>query len=228
MTKIFILLFVVAMMLTTCGTPTLPCGDFTFSGTPHTNRGINMSLNFDFDPATCGAPACTCDTVAYVQIVRILDFDTGNYLAPNTDQQNRLVTGRTSATMNGWAIDRISSRNWGYYARNNDGTFASYLTTGSSSTDAILTDGPYGWPDQSWFDAVSVPVCIDADATCENELAGYYYWLFIVGSGGTASDPIHKIGVDWNQDAFDEAVLEWNNDAAGLSKNAFPTFSRMP
>ena len=68
MTKKVVLFFVVAMVLATCGTPTLPCGDFTFSGTPHSNRGINMSLNFDFDPATCGAPACTCDTVAYVQI----------------------------------------------------------------------------------------------------------------------------------------------------------------
>ena len=227
MIKRTILLFIVAMILSACGTPTLPCGDFTFTGAPHSNRGIDMNVRFDFDPGTCSA-TCTCDTVAYVQIVRIVDFETGNFLAPNTDQSNRIVTGRTETTSNGWAVDRLSNRVWGYYGRNNDGTFAATLTTGSNTTDAILRDRPSGWPDTSWFDAVSVPVCIDTDAACENQLAGYYYWLFFVGSGGSVSDPIHKIGVTWNREAFDEAVLEWNNDAPGLSKNAFPSFSRMP
>ena len=97
MTKRVILLFIGAMILSACGTPTLPCGGFTFNGTSHSNRGIDMDVSFDFDPATCGA-TCTCDTVAYVQIVRIVDFETGNFLSPNSDQTDRIVTGRTSAT----------------------------------------------------------------------------------------------------------------------------------
>jgi hypothetical protein len=228
MNKVILLLILSMFVLAACGNATLPCGEFTFNGTPHSNRGIDLDLSFDFDPPTCSAPACTCDTIAYVQIVRIYDFDTGNYLAPNTDQKNRIVTGRSEATLNGWAVDRLSNRIWGYYGRNNDGSFASTLTTGSNTTDAVLEDYPSGWPDSSWFDAVSVPVCIDTGASCSNELAGYYYWLFFVGTGGTVSGPVHKNAVDWNQDAFDEAVTEWNNDASSLSKNSFPAFTRMP
>jgi hypothetical protein len=209
-----------------CGKPTVPCGTFTFAGAAHSNRGVTMSLDFDFDPATCSSN-CTCNPVAYVQIVRIIDLDTGDFLAPNTDQHNRIVTARTAATQNGWAVDRLSSRVWGYYGRNNDGTFASTLTPGSDTVNATLRDVPSGWPDRSWFDAVSVPVCIQVGSGCSNQLLGYYYWLFTVGSGGTVTDPFHEIGVDWNKDSFDQAVIEWNNDAPGLKKQSFPAFTRL-
>lgn len=211
-----------------CGDPTLPCGTFSFTGAPHSNSGITMSLNFDYDRSECDAASCNCDTIAWVQIVRIVDLDTGDFLSPNSQQTNRMVTGRPEATMNGWAIDRLSNRDWGYYGRNDNGSFASYVTTGSDSTDAILGDTPSGWPDQSWFDAVTVPVCIDSGSACNNKLAGYYYWLFVVSADGDAGDPFDKIGVTWMQDSFDEAVIEWDNDAPGLGKNNFPSFSKMP
>jgi hypothetical protein len=166
--------------------------------------------------------------MAYVQIVRIIDLSNGNYLAPNTDQQNRIVTGRADPALNGWAVDRLSGRIWGYYGRNNDGSFASTLTPGNDTTAAVLRDSPSGWPDRSWFDAVSVPVCIEGDAACLNRLTGYYYWLFVVGSGGSVGNPFNEVGVEWHRDALDEGVIEWNNDAAALSKNPFPAFSRMP
>lgn len=209
-----------------CGPATVPCGTFSFSGAPHDNRGIDMMLNFDFNPAPCNSN-CNCDTVAYVQIVRIIDLDTGNYLSPNSEQTNRIVTGRAEPTLNGWAVDRLAGRIWGYYGRNNDGSFASTLTPGSNTADAILRDTPSGWPDNSWFDAVSVPVCIQDGSACENQLLGYYYWMFFVGNDGVVTDPLHKIAVEWHRDAFDEAVIEWNNDAPGLGKNSFPAFTRM-
>lgn len=214
------------IILSGCGPITIPCGTFSFTGTPHNNRGIDMTLNFDFNPAACNSN-CNCDTVAYVQIVRIIDLDTGNFLSPNSEQTNRIVTGRAESTLNGWAVDRLAGRIWGYYGRNNDGSFASTLTPGSNTTDAILRDTPAGWPDNSWFDAVSVPVCIQTESVCENQLLGYYYWMFFVGNDGVATDPLHKIAVEWHRDAFDEAVVEWNNDAPGLGKNSFPAFTRM-
>jgi len=219
---------IVTVAISGCGPSTVPCGTFTFTGAPHASRGIDMSLNFDFDPASCSAPACTCNTVAYVQIIRVIDLDTGNFLSPNSQQTNRIVTGRSPTSLNGWAIDRLSNRVWGYYGRNNNGTFASTLTTGSNTTDAILRDRPSGWPDGSWFDAVSVPVCIDTSSGCVNQLTGYYYWLFLVDNVGIATDPFDEIAVEWHRDAFDEAVIEWNNDAPGLGKNTFPAFTRMP
>ncbi|MFN2173587.1 MAG: hypothetical protein ACK2UF_19345 [Candidatus Promineifilaceae bacterium] len=228
MLKKILFLCVFVLILAGCGTPTTPCGEFTFNGAPHTNQGIDVTLDFDFDPDACGAPDCTCDTVAYVQIVRIIDFDTGGFLSPNSDQTNRIVNGRAEATLNGWAIDRLMGRVWGYYGRNNDRTFASTLTPGSDISAATLRDSPSNWPNGSWFDAVSVPVCIDPEADCENQLAGYYYWSFFVNNSGSVGDPYDANGVEWHRDAFDEAVLEWNNDAPGLAKNSFPAFIRMP
>jgi hypothetical protein len=225
--KILASLVLLAVLAIACGTPTLPCGTFSFTGAPHANRGVNVSVTFNFNAATCGAAACNCNTICYIQIVRIIDRDTGNFLAPSTEQQNRIVTTGTP-TQNGWAVDRIDNRKWGYYARFDSGTFDTYLTTGSNTTPAILNDSPSGWPNNSWFDAVSVPVCIDAAAACKNRLEGYYYWLFIVDNTGTAGAPFNEVGVTWMQDSFNLAVAEWNTDAPGLGKNNFPAMSPLP
>src|ERR1044072_20329 len=92
----------------------------------------------------------------------------------------------------------------------------------------VLGDSPGGWPANSWFDAVSVPVCIDAAASCNNRLEGYYYWLFVTDSSGHAGAPFDEIGVTWMQDSFNRAVAEWNTDAPGLGKHTFPAMSPLP
>ncbi|HJQ34648.1 MAG TPA: hypothetical protein VJ866_20875 [Pyrinomonadaceae bacterium] len=223
-TKLAFLCLLLLLLAIGCGNPTFPCGTFGFTGAAHTNRGVNVTVDFNFNPATCGA-TCNCNTICYVQIVRIIDRETGSFLAPNTDQQNRIVTGTGNATQDGWAVDRLSGRVWGYYGRNNDGTFASTLTTGSNTSTATLRDTPSGWPDNSMFDAVSVPVCIASGASCQNRLLGYDYWLFFVNSGGATTDPFNEVGVDWMTTAFTRSVTEWNNDAPGLGKNSFPAMS---
>jgi len=215
-----------AVLFAGCGTPTHPCGTFTFSGTPVGNGGENISDSFSFGPSQCST-TCNCQTICFIQIVRIRDTDTGEYLAPSSQQFDRIVTGQASPALNGWAIDRIDNRVWGYYARDNDGTFASYLTPGSSTSPAILTDGPGGWPDSSWFDAVDVPVCIDSKSQCVDELLGYYYWLYTVGAGGATETPFSEIGVDWNEQAVDLCIAKWNSTAPGVGKNLFPTFTKM-
>jgi hypothetical protein len=211
-----------------CGSSTVPCGNFSFTGTPHSNHGIDMTLDFAFDPAGCKAAATTATTVAYIQIVRIIDRDTGDFLAPSSEQQNRIVTGRTPTSLNGWAVDRIAGKVWGFYGRNNDATFAGTLTTGSSTSTATLRDSPGGWPNNTWFDAVSVPECLVGATDCQDKLVGFYYWLFIVDAGGSVGNPTHLVAVDWHRDAVDQSVIEWNADAAGLGKNAFPALARMP
>lgn len=182
-----------------------------------------MTVNFAFNPATCGAN-CICNKICYVQIVRIIDRDTGEFLQPHSEQRNRMVTGTADATQNGWAVDRLAGKVWGYYGRNDDGSFASTLTPGSNTTPTILRDSPSGWPDHSWFDAVSAPVCIER-SVCSNRLLGYYYWLFIVSTGGGTGDPFHEVGVTWMQDALDKTVVEWNTDAPGIGKNSFPAMN---
>jgi len=224
--KQLIAFVVLTVLAVACGTPTLPCGTFTYTGTP-AGHYLNVSVNFNFNAATCGAAACNCNKIVYIQIVRVVDRNTGNFLAPGPEQQARIVTG-LSPTQDGWSVDRIDGRIWGYYGRNNDGTFAAYLTPGSNTTAAILGDGPGGFPANTWMDFVSVPVCIDTNAGCNNRLLGYYYWFFILDTNGNATDPFDEIGVTWMQQSFDSAVVEWNNDAPGLGKNNLPGMTPLP
>lgn len=214
--------------LAACGPATVPCGAFTFTGSSIPNGGINCQVSFAFNPATCSAAACQCNQIAYVQMVRIVDLDTGDHLQPFAEQANRMVTGNPTPAFNGWAVDRLQGRVWGYYGRNNDGTFASTLTPGSNTTAAVLRDTPSGWSVNNWFDAVSTPVCIDAKSGCVNRLDGFEYWLFIVKQDGSGSDPFSEIGRQWHRDAFDLAVAEWNADAPGLGKNTFPAMTPLP
>lgn len=223
--KVTITFIVLALLAVACGTPTLPCGTFTYTGTPD-GHYLNVTVNFNFNPATCGA-TCNCNTICYVQIVRVLDVNTGNYLAPGPEQQARIVTGK-SPTENGWSVDRLEGRVWGYYGRYNDGSFAGTLTTGSNTSPAILRDGPGGFPASTWMDFVSVPVCIDTNASCNNRLLGYYYWFFILDSAGNATNPFDEIGVTWMQTSFTSAVAEWNNDAPALGKNTLPGMTPLP
>lgn len=208
-----------------CGKPTVPCGGFTFSGTPKGQFQMKVAVDFSSNPSACGA-SCSCNKIAWVQIVRIIDIASGDFLAPNSDQANRTVTGQADATLNGWAVDRVSNRKWGYFGRFDDGTFDSDVIVGSNSTPAILTDEP-GWmgPDNTWFDFVTVPVCIDSEASCNNRLLGLYYWLFTVQAGGGTGGPFNEIGVDWNVNSFNAAVAMWNSQAPGLGKNSFPSMS---
>ncbi len=222
-------LFVVSLicigLLVACGNPTTPCGTFSFTGSPSGSAGENIQTTFNFSPALCSRN-CQTSEIAYIQIVRVIDRDTGDFLAPSTQQFDRIVTG-SDPTSNGWSVDRIDGRVWGYYGRNNDGTFASYLIPGSSTAPSILQDGPGGWPDNTWFDAVDVPVCMDAQSSCVNNLLGYYYWLFIVDSSGNTAPPINEIGVDWMQTSVDRAVALWNTTAPGVGKNVFPPLPRL-
>ena len=226
MRKRLLLLITVLCVMFGCGPATVPCGVFTFNGAPSGNRGINLTQSFQFGPAPCAAN-CNCNSIIYVQVVRIIDRDTGAFLAPGPEQQARIVTGQADATQNGWAVDRLEGRIWGYYGRNNDGTFAGTLTPGNNNSAAILRDQPSGWPDSSWFDAVDVPICIDNNAACLNNQLGYDYWLFIVNSGGSVGNPLNEIAPDWTQSAVDLAVAKWNANAGALGKNQFPAFARM-
>jgi hypothetical protein len=207
--------------------PVPPCGDFTFTGSEWDfvgQNGVDASVSFDFDPAECGA-TCTCNLVAYVQIVRTVDLQDGTYLYPTSEKADR-------ATADGWYVDRIAGMIWGYYGRNNDGTFQPYLDPGSNTDPAVLSDSPRRPGSEPWlgiwWEAVSVPVCIDGAAACNANLLGGYFWSWVVEDDGTVAGIID--GTGWEgliPDAVDQAVVEWNAQAPGLGKNVFPAFTWM-
>ena len=203
-----------------------PCGTFEFNGTAvdtSSENGVNMSVSYDFAPGDCES-TCTCDPVVYVQIVRTVDWQTFAYLYPSTEKQNR-------ATNEGWYIDRIANRVWGYYGRNDDGSFASYLTPGSDVNLATLQDSPRRPESEPWlgiwWQAVSVPVCIEEGSACENNLLGYYFWSWFVEDTGVVAGVWDWIAGPTLADAVDDAVAEWNPQALALGKNAFPAFTRL-
>ena len=180
-----------------------------------------MSLTFDFNPSDCGSN-CTCNPVCFIQMVRNYNFDNGNYLYPSTEKQQR-------ATANGWYIDRIEGRVWGYYGRNNDGSFAGNLQPGSESTNTILSDEP-ARPESEpwinfWWQAVSAPVCIQMRSTCANKLLGYYFWSWMVDADGHVPTPFHANAWKNLDGDLQDAINRWNIQAPGLSKNSFPGLS---
>lgn len=211
---------------------TKPCGEFNFldihvldseniNGTDY--NGWEMTVEFDFNPVDCGE-GCECDKVAWVQMLRAIDQSDGTYLYANEEKESR-------ATAEGWHVDRLQGKIWGYYGRNDNGTFAGSVTTGSHTSTASLYDRPRrpDWEPYLGFTwvAVTVPVCIDnAASTCNNKLLGFYEWAWITTD---ASDVVtlHWIAPKAFKDDFDDAVAEWNTDAAVLGYNNFPTFTRL-
>ena len=203
-----------------------PCGIFTFTGNLDDQPGSNslpMNLSFDFNPADCGSD-CSCDPVCYIQIVRNIDLEDFTYIYPSAEKEDR-------ATGYGWYIDRIEGRKWGYYGRNDNGTFGGNLNPGNNTDPAILFDTPSRGEAEPWLEfwwqAVSVPVCIDDDATCENKLLGFYFWGFTVDNAGIMGGPLNAVAWEnLDQSVFD-AVSEWNTQAPGLGKNSFPAFTKI-
>ncbi len=203
------------------------CGIFTFTGSKvdtSTVNGLDMNLSYDFNPADCGSN-CSCNTVAYIQIVRTVDMEDSTYIYPSSEKEER-------ANDNGWYIDRLEGKKWGYYGRNDDGSFASTLDPGSENDPAILFDAPSRGEAEPWIDiwwqAVSVPVCIQNGSGCENKLLGYYFWSWVVEPSGVVNDPIHAIAWEDHDGEVDLAVEKWNIQAPTLGKNTFPAFTRLP
>lgn len=208
--------------LSSC-TPTSACGSFGFTGSVNdtsTSNGISASVDFDFTPSACGS-AATCNLVAFVQIVRTLDLHDATALYPSTEKQDR-------ATADGWYIDRLAGRIWGYYGRNDDGTWASTVTTGSNTTTATLRDSPSRPESEPWLGiwwmAVTVPVCLETSSTVLNNLLGYYFWSWVASDAGAVGDPLDAVAWVPQDQSFADAVTEWNLQAPGLGKNPFPTF----
>ena len=226
---------------TACGATTLPCGLFTFTGNPLGYPtevgifGIDATVGFAFKPAMCGAE-CTCNTVAFVQIVRFRDLATGKPFTPDDhpEAKGRMVTGQPDATRNGWWVDVLPGKVLGYYGSNNPTSPAGpiafdsdLLNTGSNTRRATLTDHPRARPN-TLFEAVSVPVCIDPAAACHRRALGYHYWQFSVDGAGKVDGPLDEAGVTWMQTAFALALAKWDIAAIDLGKRQLGNMPPLP
>jgi len=221
------LLFVPCILSLPSCTKIDPCGTFAFTGTPNdgaSSNGISMNVSFSFDPSLCGS-TCSPTKIAYIQMVRTYNIPDGTYSYISEEHQARAIA-------DGWYVDRLTGRKWGYYGRNDDGSFASNLIPGNNATPAVLFDGP-SRPDamrEIWWQAVSGSVSIDGGAnSCNNNFLGYYFWSWLVDAGGavTAGYIIDAVAWESLQLTMDNAVAAWNTQAPGLSHNVFPSFDKL-
>ena len=219
--------FLFCLLLASCK-KIQPCGSFTFTG--HTfagppKNGLSMNLSFTFNPATCGKPACNTPTICYIQMVRTYDLEEGTFSYISEEHQARAIEY-------GWYVDRLSGKKWGYYGRNDDGSFAGNLSPGNNGTAAVLFDAPARPSSVTgiWWEAVSAPVAIDGGASsCNNNFLGYYYWSWIVNQDGSISDDniIELVAGENLHLTMDAAVAAWNTQAPSLSHNTFPAFNKL-
>lgn len=215
-------ILLVGLLLNSC-TQIVPCGTFVFAGDTF-NTGLDMSLQFSFNPADCGKPACNTPKICFIQMVRTYDLEEQTYSYISEEHQARSIEY-------GWYVDRLTGKKWGYYGRNDNGSFAGNLTPGNNATPSVLFDRPQR-PGASgiWWQAVSASVSIDAGASsCHNNYLGYYYWSWYANSDGSISNANIIKGVAWENlhTTMDAAVAAWNTQAPSISHNLFPAFNKL-
>lgn len=207
---------------------TQECGTWTFSGTP-SGTTFPLTDTFTFNPANCGK-SCECSQDPIIQMTWVYNEDQHmNLYASNQPQGTR-------SDANGWAIDQLNGWAYAYYSLQNNGTFAAvYGLPGSNGTPSALNDTPGGWPANTFFYAVDVPVCYSSK-TCQNKILGYYFWSYILDSNDVGQKFITAPAWKDLDAEFQSALTAWNNwaptsgtenDGTGTFPNAiqFPALS---
>ena len=197
---------------------TQECGTWSFSGTPSGNT-FPLTTAFTFNPATCGKN-CTCNKDPIIQMVFV--YDATNHM--NVYASDQPQGARSDA--HGWSIDQINGWAYAYYSLQNNGTFsATYGLPGSNGTASTLMDAPSGWPANTYFYAVDVPVCYSSQ-TCQNKILGYYFWSYILDNNDQGQKWV--IGPAWKDldTEFQNAVAAWNAWApkSGIEYDGTATF----
>jgi hypothetical protein len=205
------------------------CGEFDFpspervflvGGRVYPGPG-RVSIGFTFHPEACGAAPCRCQRVVFVQAIRFT-LPPRVIKQPHAEQTNRMTRNETPI-FDGWAIDTSEHAIYPYYGMENDGSFLFdpinpslfKLTEGSTGSRAVLRDSPFSteWEPYS-IEAISVPVCIDSQSTCNNRILGYYTWGWTVPDNNKP-DSIrffhNPAATDLYVQAFDLAVQAWND-----------------
>lgn len=181
---------------------TQECGAWTFSGTP-SGTSFPLTDTFTFNPASCGK-TCNCSQDPIIQMTWVYNEDEHTNLYASDQPQG------TRSTANGWAIDQLNGWAYAYYSLQNNGTFASgYGLPGANGTASTLKDTPGGWPANTFFYAVDVPVCYTSD-TCQNRILGYYFWSYILDSTDTGQKFITAPAWKDLDAEFLNAVAAWN------------------
>ena len=210
--------------------PTKACGTFAVNGAGHNFGGVDCDVSFNFSPSQqkCGVEPCVCNRIAYLQIIRARDTDNNIYIQPFDEQEERMVVD-PAPQLTGWAVDRLPPNEWGYFAAINDtddpiSFDADNLTVGTNvqpKQAATMNDRPERWKRRVQFEAVSVPVCMDASGPCSRKMLGFETWRFRVQNNKKGTKPTHAPSTHWEREAVRLAIAKWNSEASA-SMQQFP------
>ncbi len=180
--------------------------DFTQKNTNAARAGAGYvsEVTITFKPKD----KCACDEIAFVQTTRGTDTTTGKHEEARDNFKNRM-------TSDGWTIDRVDRRKYGWYGYDNDDT-ASGITPGKAApgslVDAVLFDAP-GFSRVNWRRE------FEACAICKKgkdalNVYGCLTWGYEADKDGKLTSL--KVGVtDGPSKAFTAAVDAWNDQAKG-------------
>ena len=168
--------------------PLANCGSFTFAPTTDTNptgQAELFELTFTHAPGNC---PISCGNYWFVQVIRPLDVDSGEFIHPNDTQQDRMVTGQSDGYLNGWAVDRKEGRLLGWYGVTNEFKFeppsgipGEKFQMGLGTTPAIMHDtlarGDRWAGKRMQILGITVAVGTDPGTACENKILGMQKWL---------------------------------------------------
>jgi hypothetical protein len=208
------------------------CGTFQFIDPNNSSIGINQAIppqgavqiGFKFDPQPTCQVSCQCNTVAYIQIIRVFNSQRTGFVFVDQETSFRMVKNQ-EYWLSGWAVDRQPRRTSGYYGYVGTGDSeapSAGIQPGDNINWAILTDKPGDLPDGAIGEVISFAVCRDKDANCPDCILGSYFWAFTLGSNGTVTITTHYEGKEWHQDALYHAILNWNREAERLGKSKLP------
>ena len=227
------LLFVVSFSTSASTCSTIPnpaladCGRFGFTPSTDTNptgQAALFELTYTHAPKNC---PINCGTYWFVQALRPLDNDTGEYIHPHDTQQDRMVKGQSDDYFNGWAIDRKADRRLGWYGVTDDfkfeppsGVLGEVFQMGLGSRAAMMHDtlarGNRWAGKRMQILGITVAVGLDPGTACENKILGIQKWMVVFGHDDanqkdTVATPTLLTSGQREVQAFQLAVDEWNN-----------------
>ena len=174
----------------------------TQKNTDGTNYSSDVDLTFNPDKTM------HCDEISFVQALKFSDVGTHQSVEtiPNYVQRR---------TGTGWTLDRITSRQYGWYGYNNNGRPGGTVSPGKAPnplTPATMHDTPSDTRSSSVFEFETCAIC--RGGTDASKVYSCFTWGFNV-------DAANKLTSRPNAEAaapsaeFAEAVKQWNVQAGG-------------
>ena len=206
--------------------PLADCGRFGFTPSTDTNstgQAALFELTYTHVPRNC---PISCGNYWFVQALRPLNTDTGEFLQPYDTQQDRMVKGQTDEYFNGWAIDRRKDRRLGWYGVTDDFKFeppsgipGEVFQIGNASVPAMMHDtlarGDRWAGKRMQIIGITIVAGLDPGTPCENKILGVQKWMVVFSydeatKKNTVAMPTLLDSGQRDVQAFLLAVDEWN------------------